>query len=241
MCGRFTVQLTGGEIHELYDVAQPQLPMELPLRYNGAPTQEFAACRLDEEGRRVVTSLRWGLVPSWAKDKGIGARLINARAETVNEKPSFRGAFRARRCLVPASGWFEWQGTGRAKRPWFLALEDGSPLSFAALWERWDKGEDGLETFTIITTEACEHLAGIHHRQPAIIPPDRFADWLDPGSQPEQLLDLVRAPCAGPFERRPVSTRVNRVANDDARILERADAVPRQGRGVPRLFDRFTP
>ena len=241
MCGRFTVQLTGGEIHELYDVAQPQLAMELPLRYNGAPTQAFAACRLDEEGRRVVTSLRWGLVPSWAKDAGIGARLINARAETVNEKPSFRAAFRARRCLVPASGWFEWQGTGRAKRPWFLALEDGSPLSFAALWERWDKGEDGLETFTIITTEACEHLAGIHHRQPAIIPPDRFADWLDPGSQPEQLLDLVRAPCAGPFERRPVSTRVNRVANDDARILERADAVPRQGRGVPRLFDRFTP
>ena len=241
MCGRFTVQLTGGEIHELYDVAQPQLPMELPLRYNGAPTQAFAACRLDEEGRRAVTSLRWGLVPSWAKDAGIGARLINARAETVNEKPSFRAAFRARRCLVPASGWFEWQGTGRAKRPWFLALEDGSPLSFAALWERWGKGEDGLETFTIITTEACEHLAGIHHRQPAIIPPDRFADWLDPGSQPEQLLALVRAPCAGPFERRPVSTRVNRVANDDARILERADAVPRQGRGVPRLFDRFTP
>ena len=237
MCGRFTVQLTGGEIHQLYEVAQPELPMELPLRYNGAPTQEFAACRLDEDGRRVVTGLRWGLVPSWAKDPGVGARLINARSETVHEKPSFRSAFRARRCLVPASGWFEWHGTGRAKKPWFLALEDGSPLSFAALWERWDRGEEGLETFTIVTTEACESLTRIHHRQPAIITPDRFADWLDPGSPPELLLDLVREPCAGPFEKRPISKRVNRVANDDASILERAEAPTQQGRGVPRLFD----
>ena len=236
MCGRFTVTLTGGEIHELYEVAQPELPLELPLRYNGAPTQEFAACRLDNDGCRVVTSLKWGLVPSWAKDAGMGARLINARAETVNEKPSFRSAFRARRCLVPASGWFEWQGAGRAKHPWFLALEDGSPLSFAALWERWDKGEEGLETFTIITTAACESLARIHHRQPAIIPPDRFADWLDPGARPEQLLDLVREPFAGPFEKRPVTKRVNRVANDDASILERAANAP-PGRGVPRLFN----
>ena len=237
MCGRFTVQLTGGEIHQLYEVAQPELPMELPLRYNGAPTQEFAACRLDEDGRRVVTGLRWGLVPSWAKDPGVGARLINARSETVHEKPSFRSAFRARRCLVPASGWFEWHGTGRAKKPWFLALEDGSPLSFAALWERWDRGEEGLETFTIVTTEACESLTRIHHRQPAIITPDRFADWLDPGSPPELLLDLVREPCAGPFEKRPVSTRVNRVANDNASILERVDTTAHPGRGVPRLFD----
>ena len=237
MCGRFTVTLSGGEIHELYEVEQPELPLDLPLRYNGAPTQEFAACRLDKDGRRVVTSLRWGLVPSWAKDAGMGARLINARAETVNEKPSFRSAFRARRCLVPASGWFEWQGAGRAKHPWFLALEDGSPLSFAALWERWDKGEEGLETFTIITTAACESLVRIHHRQPAIIPPDRFANWLDPGARPEQLLDLVREPCTGPFEKRPVTKRVNRVANDDANILERAESVTRQGRGVPRLFD----
>lgn len=238
MCGRFTVQLTGGQIHELYDVPQPELPLELPLRYNGAPTQEFAACRLDEDGRRAVTRLRWGLVPFWAKDAGMGARLINARAETVSDKPAFRGAFRARRCLVPASGWFEWQGAGHGKQPWFIALENGAPLSFAALWERWEKGQDVLETFTIVTTAACEDLTGIHHRQPAIVPPDHFADWLDRDSRPELLLDLVREPCVGPFEKRPISTRVNRVANDDASILNSAAADMPGDHATPSLFDR---
>ena len=110
MCGRFAVQLSGDDIVNLYDAAQPTLPLELPARYNGAPMQEFAACRLDETGRRAIAKLRWGLVPFWAKDAAIGSRLINARAETVHEKPAYRTAFRARRCLVPASGWFEWQG-----------------------------------------------------------------------------------------------------------------------------------
>ena len=220
MCGRFTVQLTGGEIHDLYGATQPALPLDLPPRYNGAPSQEFAACRLDESGRRVITRLRWGLIPFWAKDAGVGARMINARAETVRDKPAYRAAFRARRCLVPANGWFEWQGTRGAKQPWYIAPADGSPLSFAALWERWDRSGDGLETFTIITTETCEGLADIHHRQPAIVHPDRFGDWLDPASPSEQLLDLVRRPCTGPFERRPVSTRVNNAINNDASILD---------------------
>ena len=238
MCGRFTVQLTGGEIHDLYGATQPTLPMELLPRYNGAPTQDFAACRLDETGRRVITKLRWGLVPFWAKDVGIGARLINARAETVSDKPAYRAAFRARRCLVPANGWFEWQRAGRGKQPWFVALADGSPVSFAALWERWDKAGDGLETFTIITTEACESLTDIHHRQPAIIHPDHVADWLDPASRRDQLLDLVRKPCAGPFEKRPVSTRVNSVANNDAAILATARLATSHGASEPGLFDR---
>ena len=159
MCGRFTVQLTGGEIHDLYDPMQPALPLDLPPRYNGAPSQEFAACRLDESGRRVIGRLRWGLIPFWAKNTGIGARMINARAETVRDKPAYRAAFRARRCLVPANGWFGWQGARGAKQPWYIAPADGSSLSFAALWERWDRSGDGLETFTIITTEACEGLA----------------------------------------------------------------------------------
>ena len=239
MCGRFTVQLTGDEIHDLYDVAQPMLPMELPPRYNGAPTQDFAACRLDEQGRRVITRLRWGLVPSWAKDVGIGSRLINARAETVGDKPAYRAAFRTRRCLVPANGWFEWQRAGRGKQPWFVALADGSPVSFAALWERWDKAGVSLETFTIITTEACESLAGIYPRQPAIIPPDHVAFWLDPDSQPEQLLDLARQPFTGPFEKRPVSSRVNSVANNDAAILRPAPAAATlHDPAEPSLFDR---
>ena len=235
MCGRFTQQLTGGEIHDLYGATQPTLPMELPPRYNGAPTQDFAACRLDETGRRVVTRLRWGLVPFWAKDVGIGARLINARVETVSDKPAYRAAFRARRCLVPANGWFEWQRAGRGKQPWFVALADGSPVSFAALWGRWDKAGDRLETFTIITTEACTSLVDIHHRQPAIIPPDRVADWLDPASRPAQLLELAREPYAGPFEKRPLSTRVNSIANNDAAILTPARL---HRTSEPGLFDR---
>ena len=238
MCGRFTQQLTEGEIHDLYGLAQTALPLELPLRYNGAPTQDFAACRLDERGRRVITRLRWGLVPSWAQEVGIAARLINARAETVRDKPAYRAAFRVRRCLVPANGWFEWQRAGRGKQPWFVALADGSPVSFAALWERWDKADEGLETFTIITTEACEGLTDIHHRQPAIIHPDHIAGWLDPAAQSDQLLDLVREPCAGPFEKRPVSTRVNSVANNDASILAPARLAARHGSVEPGLFDR---
>ena len=238
MCGRFTQQLTEGEIHDLYGLAQPALPLELPLRYNGAPTQDFAACRLDERGRRVITRLRWGLVPSWAQEVGIAARLINARAETVRDKPAYRAAFRVRRCLVPANGWFEWQRAGRGKQPWFVALADGSPVSFAALWERWDKADEGLETFTIITTEACEGLTDIHHRQPAIIHPDHIAGWLDPAAQSDQLLDLVREPCAGPFEKRPVSTRVNSVANNDASILAPARLAAPHSPAEPTLFDR---
>ena len=117
--------------------------------------------------------------------------MINARAETVSEKPAYRTAFRTSRCLVPANGWFEWQGTRGTKQPWFITPADGSPLSFAALWERWDKTGDPVETFTIITTEACQSLTQIHHRQPAIIQPEDITQWLDPISPSDQLLDLV--------------------------------------------------
>ena len=219
MCGRFTQQLSWHQIRDLYGLAGLAPPWSLQVRYNGAPTQDFVACRLDEVGNRAIAKLRWGLVPSWARDRKMGARLINARAETVHQRPSYGAAFRSRRCLVPANGWFEWQRTGYGKQPYFLAHAEGSPLSFAALWERWDKGGESLETFTIITTAASPELRDIHHRQPAIIDPAQFADWLDPGSPSTQLLDLVRKPYTGPFERRAVSLRVNRVRNDDPKIL----------------------
>ena len=227
MCGRFTQHLTWRELHDLYGTPEPAQPLDLRPRYNGAPTQNFAVCRLDAGGRRVMARLRWGLVPSWAQDLKIGARLINARAETVHAKPSFSAAFRSRRCLVPANGWFEWQRTGNARQPCFLALADGSPLSFAALWERWDQGETCLESFTIITTAACPELADIHPRQPVVLVPARVADWLDPSSPAPHLLDLVREPHTGPYERRTVSTRVNSVANDDPDIL-----TPAAGEGL---------
>ena len=142
-------------------------------------------------------------VNAWARDVRIGTRLINARSETIHTKPSFGTAFRSCRCLVPADGWFEWQWTGYGKRPYFLGLEDESPLSYAALWEHWGKGNDSIESFTIITTTASPELVDIHHRQPAIIGPDRFDDWLDPTSSVSRLLDLVREPyCSVKGEKR---------------------------------------
>ena len=219
MCGRFTQMMSWSEIHGLYHYPEPAAPLHPTARYNGAPTQDFAACRLDEAGRRTVAKLRWGLVPSWAKDVRMGFRLINARSETVHSKPSFAAAFRSRRCLVPANGWFEWRQEGRSKQPYFLALADGSPLSFAGLWERWSSPAETRETFTIITTAATPGLADIHHRQPAIVDPAHFEDWLDPSSTVTELLDLVREPYAGPYEKRPVSTKVNSVRNNRPDVL----------------------
>ena len=146
MCGRFTQKLTWRELHDLYRLLLDAPPDNLRPRWNGAPTQDFAVCRLGQGGARRIARLRWGLVPFWAKDLKIGARLINARAETVHEKPAFRSAFKSRRCLIPADGWFEWQRSGAGKQPHFLSLADGSPLSFAGLWERWTKGDTNLRS-----------------------------------------------------------------------------------------------
>ena len=170
-------------------------------------------------GARSIARLRWGLVPSWAPHPSSASRLINARAESVHFKPSFRAAFRLRRCLLPIDGCFEWLQTGRRKQPFYLSLMDRSPLSFAALWERWVKASTPLETFTIITTVASPGLEDIHHCQPAIIHPRWFSYWLNPRSPLPALLELVRQPHDGPFQRRAVSTRVNSVCNDDPDIL----------------------
>lgn len=220
MCGRLFQSLTKQQIFTFYTLPDANRRLDPRPRYNGAPTQEFVLCRLDEHGERSLALLRWGLVPSWAKDIKIGARLINARAETVRDKPAFRSAFRSRRCLIPANGWFEWKRKGDGKQPYFLALEDGSPVSFAALWEQWSRDGQHLETFTIITTEASPALSEIHDRQPAVVDPDDFIDWLDPGTPTETLQEIIGPPHEGPYEVRPVSEKVNRVANDTPDILE---------------------
>ena len=188
-------------------------------RWNGAPTQDFAACRLGADCSRQASRLRWGLIPFWAKDMKIGSRLINARAETADSKPAFRSAFKSRRCLVPADGWFEWVREGGSKSPRFLSIADGSIASFAALWERWDGGGDAVESFAIITTEASPDLAHVHARQPAIVDPSRFDDWLDPDAPKEALLEIVRPPHPGPYEVLPVSCLVNNVRNDGPEVL----------------------
>ncbi len=219
MCGRFTQDLDGDDLETLYELNARDLPV-LVARWNGAPTQEFALCRVASSGLREVALHRWGLVPAWAKDSKIGARLINARSESVDIKPSFRNALRHRRCLVPASGWFEWQKVGNEKRPWWISLGD-DPFSFAGLWEMWDRGGGPIWSFTILTCPATGSLQAIHHRQPSIVPRDRYDEWLEPGPPRSGILDAVRRPRAGPFSMRRVGPQVNNVRNDRPEILRR--------------------
>ena len=206
------------QVHTLYRMPERTTPLNLRPRYNGAPTQDFAAVRL-ENSERAVAKLRWGLVPSWALDFKIGARMINARAETVHQKPAFRAAFARRRCLVPADGWFEWRKEADGKQPWFIGAAGGAPLSFAALWERWGKGTESLETFTVLTTAAAPTLVDIHHRQPSIIEGDDFEEWLALDTPQERLLALSRYSYEGPFECWRVSTHVNNTRNDTPDLM----------------------
>jgi len=179
MCGRFTQLFTWKELHDLYNLTNSPGP-DLQPSWNIAPTQEAGAIVAEEQGP-VYRTMRWGLVPMWAKDLSIGNRAINARIETAAEKPVFRGAWKSRRCLVPASGFYEWReaalpGRARpAKMPYYIARGDGQPLTFAGLWERW---QDGMLSFTILTTEACAPLRDLHSRMPVILAPQSFEPWL---------------------------------------------------------------
>ena len=222
MCGRFTQAMSWKKLHDLYQMPRQATRLSLRPRYNGCPTQDFAVCRLESSERAIVT-LRWGLIPGWAKDAKMGSRLINARAETVHEKPAFRTAFRRRRCLIPADGWLEWREEETGKQPWFITAAGGAPLSFAGLWERWEKGDEPIETFTILTTAASPGLIAIHHRQPTIIEPDNFDAWLAPGTPAERLLALARRAYEGPFDRWPVSRRVNNPRNEGPDLVQPLD------------------
>ena len=225
MCGRFTQRMTWRELHQRMDLIGT--PLNLPPRYNVAPSQDIAVIRAIEDGRTLVM-LRWGLIPAWAKQPNIGYRLINARSETAAEKPSFRSAFRARRCLIPADGFYEWRREGKTRQPWLFGLRDGAPFAFAGLWERWTvpagaaltgslserSPGDAVETCTILTTAANETVAPVHGRMPVILPPDAYGPWLA-GE------DVALAPYpADDMTAHPVSTLVNRPANDDPRCVE---------------------
>lgn len=218
MCGRFTQDIEEDDLDSLYDLNARPVTVEITTRWNGSPTQHFVVCRTDGAGRRTLASHRWGLIPSWARDPKIGARMINARSETVDAKPSFRVALQRRRCLVPARGWFEWQRPAGAKQPWWISLA-GEPFSFAALWEVWDKGAGPIHSFTILTCPSAGALREIHDRQPAIVPKDQYDQWLEPGPPSPAMLDLVRSPHAGPFDLRRVGTVVNSPRNDYPEIL----------------------
>jgi putative SOS response-associated peptidase YedK len=222
MCGRFALFAAGDEIAERFQVAEA--PLFSP-RYNIAPTQTVAAVRATSAGRSL-SYLRWGLIPSWSADPKIGYKLLNARSETVAEKPSFRAAFKQRRCLIPASGFYEWQkGEGRSKQPFFIRPRDSDLFSFAGLWEKWNdpKGET-VETCTILTTTANEVMRPLHDRMPVILDDGGNALWLDPSASVDALRALFVPFASDRIEAFPVNPWVSNARNQGPRCLEPAGA-----------------
>lgn len=235
MCGRYFQQRGPADLAKHLETVNP--PLNLAPSWNLAPTQDGPVVRRHPEtGARHLDALRWGLVPRWAKDPSVGSRMINARSESLAEKPAFREAFRKRRAIAVADGFYEWQapeaarlqdqparGRNAAKQPFAVAMADGSPMPLAALWEGW-RAPDGtvLRTYTIVTTEADPALTPLHHRMPVILPKEAWGAWLGEEEADEtELLALL-----APFPRTrlavwPVSTRVGRVAENDAGLLAR--------------------
>ncbi len=222
MCGRYSITTAPEALRRLFEFYN--LPNLAP-RYNVAPTQSAPVVRRTEDGRRELAMLRWGLVPHWAKDMTIASRLINARGDTVAEKPAYRDAFHARRCLVPADGFYEWRAENGLRQPFRIGMKGGLPFAFAGLWERWTAKEavgqiaagETFETFTIVTTDANAKLRPIHERMPVILAPEDYDAWFD--TAPEHTAAaraLLRPYPEGPMAFYRVSTRVNNVRNDDA-------------------------
>ncbi len=222
MCGRFAQAAKPEVIAELFGLPRTAVPSYRP-RYNLAPTQPALVLRRHPmTHEKELTFLLWGLIPSWAKDPSIGNRLINARAESLAEKPAFRAAFRRRRCLVPADGFYEWKKTGDGKQPYFITRKDGKPMALAGLWERWQSPDGSvIESFTLITTEPNELVRKLHNRMPAILPEDAFDLWLDPFADLKTVQKLLQTPYpAARLTAWPVSALVNNPAHDDPGLIE---------------------
>jgi putative SOS response-associated peptidase YedK len=219
MCGRFTLFEPDTILSREFGVSD--FPTPSP-RYNIAPSQPVATVRSAPAGSgRELALLRWGLIPSWSKDRAIGNRLINARAETAREKPSFRNAFRRHRCLIPANGFYEWQRRERGKQPYFIRMRDKRVFAFAGLWDRWESPDEGvIETCAILTISANAVLAPIHDRMPVILPRTEYARWLDPALLDTDSLAPLLAP-SPPDDMLafPVSPRVNAPAIDDEKCI----------------------
>jgi putative SOS response-associated peptidase YedK len=221
MCGRYAFFSPAEAVRRTFALDHVA---ELEPRYNIAPTQDVPAVRAGPEGGRVFAMLHWGLVPKWASGRAVGNRMINARAETLAEKPSFRDAFRKRRCLVLADGWYEWQVAPGGKQPWFIRRKDARPLAFAGLWERWKDpaGNSQLESCTIVTTDASASIRKIHDRMPVVLGEQDWDRWLDAAySDTGQLSGLLRPFEPGALEAWPVSRLVNAPKNQGAELIAR--------------------
>jgi len=214
VCGRFVKHSSLNLIEKTFNI--DSIEAETAASYNIAPTQPVQA--VVQNGGNVLVRFNWGLVPFWAKDPSIGSRMINARVETVADKPSFRHAFRKRRCLIVGDGFYEWKGEKGRKQPWFITLPSGGPFGFAGLWETWKKSEDHTpyRSCTILTADASQLLRPIHHRMPVILQPKGWNAWLDPSNQSvTRLQQILQEKHCREFNYYAVSTRVNHVANND--------------------------
>ena len=219
MCGRFTLRTSNRAL-----VEQFLLPAsaEFSPRYNIAPTQAVAAIRIPSADLpRELVMMHWGLIPSWASDPSIGNRMINARAETLAEKPSFRGALAKRRCLILADGFYEWKKEGKQKQPYLIGMPDGRPFAFAGLWDCWKRQGEPLQSCTIITTQANGETRPLHDRMPVILEPQDYDRWLDPSCQSiTDVTPLLRPFPDGILVARPVSTLVNNARHEDPGCIE---------------------
>lgn len=226
MCGRFTLAVDPDELREV--LPWLEIPQALQPRYNVAPSQPVAV--VPNDGSNRLDFFLWGLIPSWAKDPAIGNKMINARAETLSEKPSFRNAFRRRRCLILANGFYEWkleEGSGRpVKTPMLVRLASGDPFAFAGLWELWNAPDGSqVKSCTIITTQPNALMASIHSRMPVILAPEKYQRWLDPAeANPLDLADCLQPYPAGEMTAFAVSRRVNDPANDTPECIQPAGA-----------------
>lgn len=214
------ISLTLDQLADLFEIDDRP---NIAANYNAAPTQDLPVVRRGKDGEPRLSQIRWGLVPHWSKDGPAGSKpLINARAETAADKPTFRAALKRRRALIPADGFYEWKKREDGpKQPYYITRTDGDPMVFAGLWERWGEGEDMIDSFAILTHEAGPDIKALHHRSPVIVERDRFQGWLDPDSDPDAFFTPQSE---GALEAREVSTRVNKVSENDPDLTKPVDA-----------------
>jgi putative SOS response-associated peptidase YedK len=216
MCGRYNLIATGQQIMDCFGLSS--LPTHHP-DYNIPPGQKVLAIVQLEDGSNKAVNLHWGLVPSWSKDSKISSHLINARAETLTEKPSFKNAYRHRRCLIPATGFFEWQTTDVGKQPYHIHQADNALFAFAGIWEHWEHDQQSVFSCSIITTSANAKIAPIHNRMPVIIAPDDYKRWLDKKTTNVEMADFLSTDAYQTMQTTPISTRINNPLHNDESCL----------------------
>jgi putative SOS response-associated peptidase YedK len=224
MCGRYVVTTPGEVLAQIFGAEPPpeEVLAAIVPRYNVSPTQQVPIVRGTARGSRELALVTWGLVPHWAKDPGIGNKLINARADTAAEKPSFRDSLKRRRCLLPADGFYEWKKLAKGKEPWLFRMRDSRPFALAGLWSSWKNPETNtnLETCTILTTTPNELVSTVHDRMPVILPPAHQERWLDTGAESTLFTELFLPFSSDEMEAFPVSRRVNSPANEGPENIE---------------------